>query len=130
MEIVGVDVIRSLNPFLTTDNVLAAAWTTDDGHADPSGFCNALAKAARDLGATVQRHNRVLDILAAPRGEWEVITEKGTILAEMVVNAAGCYARRGGEDGGRRCADHQHAAPLYRHPSHSKPSASAARRSR
>ena len=29
----------------------------------------------------------------APSGEWEVITEKGTIVAEMVVNAAGCYAR-------------------------------------
>ena len=29
----------------------------------------------------------------ATSGEWEVITEQGTIVAEMVVNAAGCYAR-------------------------------------
>jgi dimethylglycine dehydrogenase len=94
MEIVGLDEIRRLNPFLTTDNVLAAAWTTDDGHGDPSGLCNALAKAGRDLGATVVRHNRVLDIRPRPGGEWEVFTEKGSILAEMVVNAAGCYARQ------------------------------------
>jgi dimethylglycine dehydrogenase len=93
MEIVGLDAIKRLNPFLTTDNVIAAAWTTDDGHGDPSGLCNALAKAARDLGATVQRHNRVLEIRQRRGGEWEVITEKGTIVAEMVVNAAGCYAR-------------------------------------
>jgi dimethylglycine dehydrogenase len=93
MEIVGLDAIKRLNPFLTTDNVLAAAWTTDDGHGDPSGLCNALAKAARDLGATVQRHTRVVDIRARRSGEWEVITEQGTIIAEMVVNAAGCYAR-------------------------------------
>jgi dimethylglycine dehydrogenase len=93
MEIVGLDTIKRLNPFLTTDNVLAAAWTTDDGHGDPSGLCNALAKAARDLGATVQRRNRVVDIRARRSGEWEVVTEQGAIVAEMVVNAAGCYAR-------------------------------------
>ncbi len=94
MEIVGLDTIRRLNPFLTTDNVIAAAWTTDDGHGDPSGLCNALAKAGRDLGASVVRHNRVLDIRRRPNGEWEVFTEKGSIVAEMVVNAAGCYARQ------------------------------------
>ena len=94
MEIVGLDEIRRLNPFLTTDNVLAAAWTRDDGHGDPSGLCNALAKAARELGATVMRHNRVLEIARRPGGEWEVVTEQGSVLAEMVVNAAGCYARQ------------------------------------
>ncbi len=93
MDIVGLEEIRRLNPFLTTDNVIAAAWTRDDGHGDPSGLCNALAKAARDLGATVIRHNRVIDIHPRPGGEWEVVTEHGTIVAGMVVNAAGCYAR-------------------------------------
>jgi dimethylglycine dehydrogenase len=94
MELVGLDEIRRLNPFLTTDRVIAAAWTRDDGHGDPSGLCNALAKAARDLGATVVRHNRVIDIRRRPSGEWEVVTEQGSIVAEMVVNAAGCYARQ------------------------------------
>jgi dimethylglycine dehydrogenase len=94
MDIVGLDEIKRLNPFLTTDNVLAAAWTQDDGHGDPSGLCNALAKAARDRGATVMRRNRVIDIRLRPSGEWEVVTEQGSIVAEMVVNAAGCYARQ------------------------------------
>lgn len=93
MEIVGLEEIRRLNPFLTTDGVLAAALTLDDGHGDPSGICNALAKAARDLGATVVRRNRVTDVRQRPSGEWEVVTEQGAIVAEMVVNAAGCYAR-------------------------------------
>jgi dimethylglycine dehydrogenase len=94
MDIVGRDEIKRLNPFLTIDGVLAAAFTQDDGHGDPSGLCNALAKAARDLGATVVRRNRVLDIRARSSGEWEVVTEQGSIIAEMVVNAAGCYARQ------------------------------------
>src|ERR1700731_435260 len=94
MEIVGLDEIRRLNPFLTLDGVIAAAHTTDDGHGDPSGLCNALAKGARDLGATVMRHNRVVDIRRRAGGDWDLVTEQGTVTAEIVVNAAGCYARQ------------------------------------
>ncbi len=93
MQIVGLDEIKRLNPFLTTDGVIAGAFTTDDGHGDPAGICNALAKGARDLGATVVRHNRVTGIRRRASGEWDVETERGTIVAELVVNAAGCYAR-------------------------------------
>lgn len=92
MQIVGLAEIMRLNPFLTLDGVIAGAWTTDDGHADPSGLCNAMAKGARDLGAEIVRHNRVLGIKQRSGGEWEVITQQGTVVAEMVVNAAGCYA--------------------------------------
>jgi len=94
MEIVGLEEIKRLNPFLTTEGVIAAAWTQDDGHGDPSGLCQALAKGARDLGATVMRHTRVIDIRPRPSGEWEVVTGSGSIVAGMVVNAAGCYARQ------------------------------------
>ena len=94
IEIIDVDEIRRFHPFLTTENVLAGARTTEDGHVDPAGMCQALAKAAREAGATIQRNNRVTDINELPSGEWEVVTEKGNIVAEMVVNAAGCFARR------------------------------------
>ena len=94
MEIITPARARELNPFLTTDGVIAAAHTTDDGHADPAGLCNAMAKGARDLGATIIRKNRVTGIRRRPSGEWEVITEKGSIIARVVVNAAGCYARQ------------------------------------
>ena len=94
MEIIGVDKIRQLNPFISTDGVLAGAWTRDDGHADPAGLTNAMARGARNMGARIVRHNRVTDISLLPSGEWEVVTEKGVIRAESVVNAAGCYARQ------------------------------------
>ncbi len=94
MQVIGPDEIRKINPFVNTDGVLAGAWTLDDGHADPAGLCNAMARGAKNMGATVVRHNRVTDIQALPSGEWEVTTEKGTVIAEMVVNAAGCFARR------------------------------------
>jgi dimethylglycine dehydrogenase len=94
MEIIGPEEIRKLNPFMNLDGVLAGAWTLDDGHADPAGLCQAMARGALNMGATIMRHNRVTDIRALPSGEWEVITEKGTVIAETVVNAAGCFARR------------------------------------
>ncbi len=94
MEIIGPSAIRKLNPFMDTTGVIAGAWTLDDGHVDPAGCCNAMAIAARNLGATVSRHNRVTDINLLSNGEWEVITEQGNIICEHVVNAGGCYAAR------------------------------------
>lgn len=93
-EVIDVAKIRQLNPFVNTDGVLAGAWTTEDGHVDPAGCCNALAKGARRMGASIATRNRVLDINQRPSGEWEVVTEQGTVTCEMVVNAAGCYARQ------------------------------------
>lgn len=97
MEIIDPAKIKKINPFFNTDGVLAGAWTPDDGHADPSGLTNAMARGATKLGAEIIRHNRVLDINYLPSGEWEVLTEKGSIRAETVVNAAGCYAREVGK---------------------------------
>lgn len=94
MEIIDKEKVKQINPFVETDGVLAAAWTTEDGHVDPAGCCNAMAKGAREMGATIIRQNRVLDIHQLPSGDWKVITEKGDITCEHVVNAAGCYARQ------------------------------------
>ena len=93
-EIIGVDEIRRMHPFLTTDGVLAGALTTNDGHVDPSGMCQAMAKGRESHGR--ERFSDTIeyqDIRALPNGEWEVATDKGNIVAEMVVNAAGCFAR-------------------------------------
>ena len=94
MEIIDPEKIKEINPFINTEGVIAGAWTLDDGHADPAGLTNAMAIGAKNMGASIERHNRVLDIKQMPSGEWQVITEKGNIIAETVVNAAGCYARR------------------------------------
>ena len=94
MEIIDVEKIGELNPFIDTDGVLAGAWTANDGHADPSGLTQAMARGARENGARIVRNNRVTGINSLPGGEWEVVTEQGTVIAETVVNAAGCFARQ------------------------------------
>jgi dimethylglycine dehydrogenase len=94
MEIIDPAKIREINPFYNVDGVIAGAWTTDDGHADPSGLTNAMARGATNMGVTIVKQNRVIDIRALPSGEWELETEKGTVVAEIVVNAAGSFARQ------------------------------------
>ncbi len=94
MEIIPPEEIRRINPFVTTEGVIAGGRTTGDGHADPSGICNALAIGAKNMGATIVRKNRVTGLTQLPSGEWDVETEKGTVRAGIVVNAAGCYARQ------------------------------------
>lgn len=94
MQIVGPSEIKKIHPYLDLEGVLAAAWTLDDGHADPAGLCNAMARGATNMGATIRKQTLVTDIRQLPSGEWEVVTDEGNVVCEMVVNAAGCFARQ------------------------------------
>ena len=94
MEIIDPPHIARLHPFYQLDGIKAALHTPDDGHVDPAGVCLALAKGARELGATVLRRNRATGITRKPSGEYIVHTEQGDITAHTVVNAGGAYARQ------------------------------------
>lgn len=78
------------------DGIIGALYDPLDGHLDPSGTTHAYAKAARMGGADIVLHNRVLETNPRPDGGWDVVTEKGTIHAEHLVNAAGLWAREVG----------------------------------
>ena len=90
-HLLGPDEIREVHPLLNTDGVLMGAYTTGDGHTDPSGVTHAMAIGAKNRGAEIVRNNRVTDINALPSGEWEVVTEQGNIVCEHLVNAAGSF---------------------------------------
>lgn len=92
-EIVGPDEVRRRAPLVSTDGVLAAAWTPTDGYVDPSSVTRAMADAARRAGAEVERQAEVTALTPTPSGEWDVVTTKGTIRAGIVVNAAGIWGR-------------------------------------
>ncbi|TMV09949.1 FAD-dependent oxidoreductase [Ruegeria sediminis] len=96
MELVGPEEVAKGNPFYRTSDIKAAIQTFEDGHIDPSGVTMALAAAARARGARIERHNRVVG--ASRKGDmWLLRTEKGDVLAEHVVIAAGSYANQVGE---------------------------------
>tara|TARA_B100001123_G_scaffold245277_1_gene274212 strand:+ start:2539 stop:4959 length:2421 start_codon:yes stop_codon:yes gene_type:complete len=91
-EIISKEQILDLHPFLNIDDSLCALYTPEDGYTDPTSTTNAMAIAARNLGAEIYRHNRVIEIKNLANGEWEIKTEKGNIICEHVVNAAGSFA--------------------------------------
>ena len=90
-KIISTQEITNIHPFIKLDGIIGGLHTPEDGHTDPSSTTNAMAIGARNGGAKIYRHNRVIDIKSRPSGEWELITEKGNIICEHVVNAAGSY---------------------------------------
>ncbi len=84
-------------PLLNLDDVKLGFWTPNDGWSDPSSSTNAMAKGARQLGAQIRRHTLVTAMRQLPDSRWEITTDKGQLVAEHVVNAAGCYAPQLGE---------------------------------
>ncbi|EDP62356.1 dimethylglycine dehydrogenase [alpha proteobacterium BAL199] len=87
---------HELMPLLDPTQFVGALRTVVDGHLDPSGVTHAYAKAARTLGAEIHRHTKVEDLVCREDGQWRVITDKGEIVAEHVVNAGGLWAREVG----------------------------------
>lgn len=95
-EIVSPEEIARIAPITNTEGVIGGLYDPLDGHLDPSGTTHAYAKAARMGGATIETHCMVKETTPRADGSWDVVTDKGTIHAEHVVNAGGLWAREVG----------------------------------
>lgn len=95
-ELVTPEEIRKLSPITNTDGVIGGLYDPLDGHLDPSGTTHAYAKAARMAGAEIVLRTPVTATTQRPDGTWDVVTGKGTIHAEHIVNAGGLWAREVG----------------------------------
>ncbi len=97
MEMISVDEAARIFPLMDKRHFVGALYNPLEGHVDPAGVTQAYAKAARNLGADVYRFTRVTALNARTDGGWDVITDKGDLVAEHVVNAAGLWAREVGQ---------------------------------
>lgn len=95
-EIVGPEEIAKIAPITNTDGIIGGLYDPLDGHLDPSGTTHAYAKAARMGGATIKTHCMVRETNQRPDGSWEIVTDKGNIHADHIVNAGGLWAREVG----------------------------------
>ena len=100
LDILAPDEIRTRYPFAETHALTGALYDPYDGDIDPAQLTQALAKGARDLGARILRFCPATGA-RRENGEWIVATPKGDIRCEVVVNAAGYYAREVGKWFGR-----------------------------
>ena len=84
---------HELFPLATFDDALAVAHLPTDGHVDPSGVTRALASGATAAGAEICRYAGVTAI-ERDGDQWLVKTAEGDIRADVVVNAAGQWAKQ------------------------------------
>src|SRR5258706_12348397 len=92
-EMISLEEALQFNPLIDPRHFIGALWRADGGHCDPPGTTHAYVKAAGLLGASGERHTRVLSLSQTGNGPWDVITDKGTVHAEHVVHCAGLWAR-------------------------------------
>jgi len=100
LKILTPDEIKSVYPFLETHDLVGALYDPYDGDIDPAQLTQALAKGARQMGARIERFCPATGVRRDGE-EWVVSTPKGDIRCEIVVNAAGYYAREVGKWFGR-----------------------------
>ena len=93
IDVIGLSELKSKYPFIETHDLKGALFDPNDGDIDPAQLTQALAKGARDLGAEIIRFCSATGITKNKKN-WIVNTNKGSIECEIVINAAGYYAKR------------------------------------
>lgn len=118
-------------PWMSLDGIVGAAWIPSDGYIDPYALTMAYAKGARTGGVTFREGVLVTGFELDGRRVKRLLTSDGPIGCEIVVNAAGIWAKRVGEMAGVALAagavEHQyvvtekkidvtHTTPTFRDP--------------
>lgn len=88
--------VKEIWPLCNTDGIIGAIQHPEDGYIQPADLTQALAKGARQRGATIYRNTTVTGITQLPSGEWLVSTDQGDITCEHVISCSGNFARQTG----------------------------------
>jgi 4-methylaminobutanoate oxidase (formaldehyde-forming) len=83
-------------PLLRTDDVLAGFFVADEGRADPVGVATSLAKGARARGARIVEGVSATGVETRRGRVTALLTDAGRVETDVVVNAAGMWARQFG----------------------------------
>ncbi|MBR0558066.1 GcvT family protein [Ciceribacter sp. L1K23] len=91
------DEVKAMYPHLNVSDVVGAVHLPLDGQCDPANIAMALAKGARQFGATIIEGVKVIEVLTKEGRVSGVVCEQNgeryTIETENVVNAAGLWGR-------------------------------------
>ncbi len=92
--------VKEFWPLSNTDDILGAFHSTKDGLVNPIDVTMALAKAARTMGVQIIEDTGVTKINVKNKMVTGVLTDKGEIQTDYVVNCAGMWAREIGKMAG------------------------------
>jgi len=95
VEIIAPSEAVKVMPQITDKNLYGAIYLPRDGHLSPYDTTTGMARVIRDMGVEVNTNTRVTGLELSPKGEIQkVITNRGSIKTNLVVNAAGMWAPR------------------------------------
>jgi len=95
VEIISPSEAVKVMPQISDRDLYGAIYLPRDGHLDPYGTTTGMARIIKEMGVDVHTHTRVTGLELSPKGEIQkVITDKGSIKTNLVVNAAGMWAPR------------------------------------
>ncbi len=83
---------RDVSPLISTDGLLAAAFSPTDGHCTPESVVLGYASGARRHGATLRPHTPVQDVRVRDGEITGVVTSLGTVATSTVICAAGAWS--------------------------------------
>jgi glycine cleavage system aminomethyltransferase T/glycine/D-amino acid oxidase-like deaminating enzyme len=92
--------VKKMWPLFYTGDILAGFYTAEDGRTNPVDTTMALAKGARMGGARILEETKVTAIKHEKGRVTGVVTDRGEIEAEYVVNCGGVWARELGKMAG------------------------------
>ncbi len=92
LEMLDAKQVKEINPWVS-DMVIGASFCPTDGHANPFLVTYGFMRKAKELGAVFRTHEEVKDIRLQKGRVSAVITDKGVIETDLVVNAAGVAGR-------------------------------------
>ena len=84
---------KALSPLISTEGLLAAAYSPTDGHCTPESVVNGYASAGRRAGASLVRNCAVTAIESSGGSLMQAVTEKGTIATDAVICTAGAWSK-------------------------------------
>ncbi len=93
VELVSPREAKELAPVISLDGVVGGSFCPSDGYAEPSSVTQAIAKGARMGGAVIHEGVQVIELPVENGRITEVVTDYGTIRADLVVNATGIWGR-------------------------------------
>jgi len=96
VEVISPAEAGRLWPLMRTDDLTGAVWIPRDGRTNPIDTTLALAKGARNGGATIVENVTVTGIHRQNGGATGVSTDRGDIACDVVVNCAGLWGREVG----------------------------------
>ena len=105
---------RELFPLLNTDGMHGATWVPSDGYADPSQLTQSFAAGARAAGVRIIQGCRVTGLAKNGRRVTAVVTDRGRIECESVVNATGMWGAETARLAGADVAVERGRAPVRR----------------